>query len=58
VHTSPGTRPSAVSSVVRPSPLQGMHGTPALCASKMDAILSPSRCITREGGPMNDTPCS
>ena len=41
-----GIVPSSVSSQVKPSPLQGMDGTLAVCAKMLAAILSPRAAIT------------
>ena len=40
-----------------PSPLHGSVGTPAVCATMEDAILSPSAHMAFSGGPMNMISC-
>mmetsp|Transcript_39595 Transcript_39595/g.119673 ORF Transcript_39595/g.119673 Transcript_39595/m.119673 type:complete len:224 (-) Transcript_39595:296-967(-) len=55
---SSGMVPSGVKSAVKPSPDQGMEGTPAVCARMLAAILSPSTDMTGEVGPMKVIPSS
>ena len=41
---------------VNPDPDHGKVGTPAVCATMLDAILSPSNHIDVSDGPMNIMP--
>ena len=58
--TSSGTWtcPVASASTVTPEPDHETHGTVALCAMIVDAILSPSRNIELSDGPMKVMPSS
>mmetsp|Transcript_14116 Transcript_14116/g.35627 ORF Transcript_14116/g.35627 Transcript_14116/m.35627 type:complete len:275 (-) Transcript_14116:324-1148(-) len=58
LNTSSGNVPSGRSSQAIPSPFHGIHGTPAACARIVEAILSPSACITGAVGPMKVMPIS
>ena len=48
-------RSSSVQETARPEPLHGSVGTPALCATMLDAILSPSDHIALSLGPAQHT---